>query len=109
MSDEELERRFLPLARGVGLPLPQTKVIVDGYEVDFFWPNLGLVVETDGWRYHRTPAAQSRDARRFQAHVASGRTPIRFSHFQVEHEPEHVRKILSRTLSHFSRGAAAGI
>lgn len=32
------------------------------FEVDFFWPNLGLVVETDGWRYHRTPAAQTRDA-----------------------------------------------
>jgi hypothetical protein len=28
---------------------------VNGFEVDFFWPDLGLVVETDGLRYHRTP------------------------------------------------------
>jgi very-short-patch-repair endonuclease len=28
---------------------------VNGFKVDFFWPELGLVVETDGWRYHRTP------------------------------------------------------
>ena len=29
---------------------------VNGFEVDFHWPELGLVVETDGLRYHRTPA-----------------------------------------------------
>jgi hypothetical protein len=59
LSDQELEVLFRPLAAAAGLPTPLTKEIVDGFEVDFFWPNLGLVVETDGWRYHRTPAAQS--------------------------------------------------
>jgi very-short-patch-repair endonuclease len=69
-------------------------------EVDFFWPDLGLVVETDGWRYHRTPAAQSRDARRDQAHTASGLTPLRFSHHQVKYEPAHVKRILTDTAAH---------
>ena len=36
-----------------------------------------LVVETDGLRYHRTPAQQSRDRRRDQAHTAAGLTPLR--------------------------------
>lgn len=97
LSREELERLFLPLAREVGLPLPLTQVIVNEYEVDFFWPELGLVVETDGWRYHRTPAAQSRDALRDQVHTASGLTPLRFSHHQVKYEPDHVRRILAET------------
>src|SRR4051794_16070919 len=97
LSDDELELLFRPLAAAAGLPVPLTKQIVDGFEVDFFWPGLGLVVETDGWRYHRTPAAQTRDALRFQAHTAAGLTPLRFSHWQVKCEPRHVRAILEKT------------
>jgi len=71
--------------------------MVDEFEVDFFWPDLGLVIETDGWRYHRTPSAQTRDAFRFQTHTAAGLTPLRFSHYQVKYEPTHVRRILEKT------------
>jgi hypothetical protein len=100
LSDDELELLFRPLAAAAGLPTPLTKVKVDEFEVDFFWPHLGLVVETDGWRYHRTPAAQTRDALRFQAHTAAGLTPLRFSHWQVKYEPPHVLNILRRTVAH---------
>ena len=99
LSDDELERLFRPLATAAGLPTPLTKVMVDKFEVDFFWPDLGLVVETDGWRYHRTPSAQSRDALRFQVHVANGRTPLRFSHYQIKCEPRHVQNILRKTVT----------
>jgi very-short-patch-repair endonuclease len=100
LSDDELERLFRPLAAAAGLPVQLTKHIVNKFEVDFYWPDLGLVVETDGWRYHRTPSAQSRDALRFQTHVANGLTPLRFSHYQVKYEPRHVRTILSQTAAH---------
>jgi very-short-patch-repair endonuclease len=97
LSDDELERLFRPLAAAAGLTVPLTKQMVTEFEVDFFWPDLGLVVETDGWRYHRTPAAQSRDALRFQEHTAAGLTPLRFSHWQVKYEPRHVLDVLRRT------------
>ncbi|HET8565737.1 MAG TPA: DUF559 domain-containing protein [Solirubrobacterales bacterium] len=97
LSDDELERLFRPLAAAAGLPTPLTKQLVDDFEVDFLWPDLGLVVETDGWRYHRTPSAQTRDALRFQEHTASGLTPLRFSHWQVKYEPAHVKNVLIRT------------
>lgn len=100
LSDDELELLFRPIAAAAGLPTPLTKQIVNEFEVDFFWPDLGLVVETDGWRYHRTPSAQTRDALRFQKHTASGLTPLRFSHYQVKYEPRHVRQILERTTVH---------
>jgi putative AbiEi antitoxin of type IV toxin-antitoxin system/uncharacterized protein DUF559 len=100
LSDDELERLFRPLAAAAGLPVPLTKQMVNEFEVDFFWPDLGLVVETDGWRYHRTPSAQTRDALRFQAHTAAGLTPLRFSHWQVKHEPAHVGAILEQTVAH---------
>jgi Protein of unknown function (DUF559)/Transcriptional regulator, AbiEi antitoxin len=99
LTAEELERLFLPIAREVGLSLPQTGEMVNGFEVDFYWPERKLVVETDGLRYHRTPAAQARDALRDQAHTAAGFTRLRFTHHQVKHEPEHVRRILAETVA----------
>jgi very-short-patch-repair endonuclease len=105
LSDDELELLFHPLARASGLPLPRSKEMLNGFEVDFYWPDLGLVVETDGWRYHRTASAQTRDALRFQLHTASGLTPLRFSHWQVKHEPGHVVEILTRTAAHLTRPA----
>jgi very-short-patch-repair endonuclease len=102
LSDEDLEVLFRPIARAAGLPEPLTKQMVNGYEVDFHWPELGLVVETDGLRYHRTPSSQSRDQRRDQTHTASGLTTLRFSHYQVKHEPTYVRSVLAKTVRHLA-------
>jgi very-short-patch-repair endonuclease len=87
LTDSELERAFLRLVRSAGLPTPETGVRLDGFRVDFFWPDLGLVVETDGLRYHRTPAQQARDRRRDQVHSAAGLTPLRFTHGQTDSKP----------------------
>jgi very-short-patch-repair endonuclease len=95
LTDSELERRFLPIARRAGLTQPRTGCRVNGFKVDFFWPDLGLIVETDGLRYHRTPAQQSRDRRRDQAHAAAGHTPLRFTHAQVRFEARDVEATLS--------------
>ena len=98
LTDSELERRFLPIARGAGLPPPETQRMVNGFRVDFYWHELGLVVETDGLRYHRTPAQQAADRVRDQAHTAAGLTPLRFTHAQVRYERRHVEETL-RTIS----------
>lgn len=75
LTDSELERRFVPIAVRAGLPTPATGIWLHGFKVDFYWPDLGLVVETDGLRYHRTPTQQARDRRRDQALTAAGLTP----------------------------------
>jgi very-short-patch-repair endonuclease len=99
LTRSDLERRFLPIARGVGLGAPLTQVYVNGFEVDFFWPDIGLVIETDGLRYHRTAAQQARDALRDQTHTAAGLTPVRFTHAQVAFERPHVERTLQRVVS----------
>jgi len=104
LTDTRLEQLFLPLARAADLPLPQTQVWLNGYRVDFYWPDLGLVVETDSLRYHRTPATQAEDQRRDHAHIAAGRMPLRFTHWQVRYEPDHVRTML--TIAARRRGSA---
>lgn len=105
LTDSGLERRFLPIARRVGLPLPETGQIVNGYKVDFYWPDLGLVVETDGLQYHRTPAQQVKDRLRDQAHTAAGLTPLRFTRAQVRYEPGHVEETLAAVAHRLLRRA----
>jgi very-short-patch-repair endonuclease len=95
LTDSELERRFLPLARQAGLPPPETGQRVNEYNVGFYWSHLGLVVETDGLRYHRTSAQQTRDRIRDQAHAAAGLTTLRFTHAQVTFDPGHVIATMS--------------
>jgi hypothetical protein len=94
LSDSDLEIYFRPIAAAAKLPPPQSKKVVNGFEVDFFWPDLGLVVETDGLRYHRTPSAQARDALRDRTHVIAGMSPLRFTHYEIRHERHKVRTAL---------------
>lgn len=104
LTDSELERVFLPLALQAGLPTPLTRQWLNGFRVDFLWPELKLVVETDGLRYHRTPAQQARDRLRDQTHLAAGYTPLRFTHAQVRYEAAHVRATL-RAVAQRLKGA----
>jgi very-short-patch-repair endonuclease len=95
LTDSDLERLFLPIARRAGLDTPLTGQYLNGYKVDFYWPDLRLVVETDGLRYHRTPAQQARDRLRDQAHLKAGLVPLRFTHEQVAHDPNYVQATLA--------------
>jgi very-short-patch-repair endonuclease len=98
LSDSDLEIYFRRLVKAAKVPMPLSKQRVNSFEVDFFWPDLGLVVETDGLRYHRTPSAQLKDARRDRAHVMAGMTPLRFTHYEVRYEPARVRHSLAKTI-----------
>jgi very-short-patch-repair endonuclease len=99
LTDSELEQYFLPIARAAGLPRPQTQAHVNGFRVDFYWPELGLVVEADSLRFHRTPAQQRRDRERDQAHAIAGLTPLRFTHWQIAREPRHVKGVLTAVVA----------
>jgi very-short-patch-repair endonuclease len=65
-----LELRFLRLCACYGIPRPQVNVPIGDWTPDFLWPDVGLVVETDGVEFHRTPAARRRDA--LKDHVLRG-------------------------------------
>jgi very-short-patch-repair endonuclease len=95
LTDSALERRFLPISAHAGLPVPRTQVSVNGFRVDFYYEEIGLIVETDGLRYHRTPAQQARDRLRDQTHTAAGLTTLRFTHAQIRYEPSRVEQVLA--------------
>jgi very-short-patch-repair endonuclease len=96
LSDSDLEVLFRPLARAAAFPPPKSKHWVLGYETDFYFPEQGLIVETDGLRYHRTPAQQARAAKRDQTHTAAGFAVLRFTHWQVKYAPTEVTDVLRR-------------
>lgn len=107
LTDSELERRFLRIVEKARLPFPLTQQNVGGFRVDFFWPDLDLVVETDGLTYHRTPSQQTRDRIRDQTLIAAGLTPLRFTHAQVRYESGYVSQTLSSLVSRLERARAA--
>jgi very-short-patch-repair endonuclease len=90
----ELERAFIPIALSAGLPRPETCVEVNGWEVDFYWPELDFVVETDSLTYHRTPQQQAVDRLRDHAHTNAETEWLRFTHSQIKYEPAYVRALL---------------
>jgi very-short-patch-repair endonuclease len=94
VTDTVLEQKLLRIVRRGGLPLPATQRRLPGGRVDFYWPALGLIVEADSLRFHRTPAQQREDRLRDQRNLAAGIRTLRFTHWQVVREPEHVEEIL---------------
>jgi very-short-patch-repair endonuclease len=105
LSDSDLEILFRPLARAAAFPSPLSKHWVLGYEVDFFFPDHGLIVETDGLRYHRTPAQQARMVKRDQKHTAAGYRVLRFTHWQIAYSPTEVTGILCKIRPHLTAAA----
>jgi very-short-patch-repair endonuclease len=99
LTDSGLERRFLRLVVAADLPRPRTQVWLNGYRVDFYWPDLDLIVETDGLRYHRTPSQQKTDRIRDQAHTTAGLTVLRFTAAQVRFEPKQTLATLVAVVS----------
>jgi hypothetical protein len=94
-TDSDLERAFTPIAQRAGYPMGETQVWFPGIgRADFWYPTLGIVVEVDGGRYHRTPMQQTKDRRRDQAHLMAGRLPLRFTHGQIRYDPREVEAVL---------------
>jgi very-short-patch-repair endonuclease len=85
-TKSEVEDEFLALCDAHGIPRPRTNTIVEGYLVDFCWPEERLIVETDG-RRHLSRAAFERDRAQDAFLTACGWRAMRFTTRQVRGEP----------------------
>jgi very-short-patch-repair endonuclease len=94
----ELERRFLALCRRHSLPSPDCQVIIGPYTVDFLWPEVGLIVEVDGWEDHGTRSAFESDRERDAWLVAAGYRVVRFTWRQVNSEGPEVARVIRAIL-----------
>jgi hypothetical protein len=95
-SRSDLERRFLSLTDAVGLSRPLVNKEVEGYEVDFHWPDLRLVVEVDGYEWHRTRRRFVDDRARDRALTLAGWRILRIPDETLVYEPAAVEADLRR-------------
>jgi len=100
----EAERRLLELIRGAGLPRPLTNVNVAGYEVDFAWPEQRLIIEVDGYEFHRSREAFERDRARDAALLAAGHRVLRVTWRQLITEPQQLVATFSSALAPIGSG-----
>jgi very-short-patch-repair endonuclease len=103
----DLELLFLGLCRRHRLPTPQVNARIGPYLADFLWPDERLVVETDGYQYHRGRQAFVDDRARDLDLRARGFEVVRLSEVQVEEEPQRVADVLRAVLSSSRRRVGA--
>lgn len=94
----ELEHLFLELCIRERFPRPGVNVRIGSWIVDFVWPDRRLIVETDGYQYHRGRVAFEEDRVRDLGLRSLGFEVIRLSYEQVVRRPrqtaDHLRRIL---------------
>jgi hypothetical protein len=95
----ELEERFLALCDDHGLPRPNVNIRIEGSEVDFAWRDARLIVEVDGYAYHRSPSAFEDDRARDFALTVVGWTVLRFTWAQITGRPGWVAAAIRRRLA----------
>ena len=88
LTRSEAEERFLALIRLAGVSTPRTNARVAGHEVDFYWPDRGLVVEVDGRAFHRSRRSFERDRRRDAELIGIGVRVVRVTWRQLVDAPE---------------------
>lgn len=95
----ELEVMFLDLVRGSHLPEPVINSVICGLEVDCLWRRQGLVVELDGFEFHRGRVAFERDLARDKKLRLAGLRVIRLSYGMVRDEARDVVELVRRELA----------
>jgi very-short-patch-repair endonuclease len=98
VSLSALERRFLGLLRGAGLPLPVTNRPAGGRRVDCRWVEERLTVELDGYRYHSSRHAWELDRRREREAYARGDQFRRYTYGDVFEHPARMLAELGSVL-----------
>jgi very-short-patch-repair endonuclease len=92
----ELERRFLNICKRHGIERAEVNQIVEGYLVDFVWRDRRLIVEVDGYDYHRAPSKFETD-REHDAELGAKNWRVRrFTWRQLEDRPAWVAAMTKR-------------
>lgn len=85
-----LEAMFVTLCRDEGIERPETNVLVGTYEVDCIWRSRRLIVELDGYEFHRGLEMFERDAERSNQLRSDGWTVLRFTWRMLTAQPSLV-------------------
>ena len=100
------EEALLALIRKANLPTPEVNAKVGNYTADFLWRKQKVIVELDGYDYHRGRAAFERDHQRDAEHQRMAHLVIRITGRQLAHQHEAILVRIATALAE-RRSAAA--
>ena len=95
-SDSGLESIVRQRLESRGTPFRQQVSFTNIGRVDFLF-DYGVVVEIDGWAFHKSPASFESDRRRDALLTERGLTVLRFSYLQVTEEWKFVERVIRNT------------
>ena len=110
----ELEEQFLGLIRDAALPTPEVNawlILPDSerpLRVDFLWREQRLVVETDGYKTHKTRQAFEEDRHKDQRLTAAAFKVVRPTYRQVRDERRRLQLMLASLLDLSAPPGATG-
>jgi very-short-patch-repair endonuclease len=99
LTKSALEERFLALIERRGLPRPRVGVHIDGYEVDFIWPEANLIVELDGFAAHGTRTRFESDRVRDRRLARKGLQTMRFTANALGYDEDAIAEELTEAVS----------
>jgi hypothetical protein len=83
----QLEEGFLSLCDAHGIERPETNTLIEGILVDFVWRHRRLIVEVDGYAYHRSPMRFESDRENDVTLTVKGWRVMRFTWRKGEEKP----------------------
>lgn len=86
----ELERAFHALCREARLPVPVLNASVTGFVVDALWPQQRLIVELDGFAFHRSRSTFESDRERDAWLQLAGYSVLRITWRRLHDKPREV-------------------
>jgi len=86
----QLEETFRELIRRSDLLEPEAKVFVEGELVDALWRQERVIVELDGFAFHKSRAQFEADRRRDAKLQVAGYRVLRITQERLQNEPEAV-------------------
>jgi very-short-patch-repair endonuclease len=106
LTRSQYERILRRLLRGANLPQPRTNYRIGKWEVDFYWPGTGLIVEVDPYSTHGHSRAFEKDRRKAAELTAMGYRVMAFTDTQLTEEPLYVAATIARALAQSSSSTA---
>ncbi len=79
------EATLREIIRAAGLPEPRFNVLVEGECVDAVWPDQKVIVEVDGYGYHRSRPRFANDRRRDRKLQLAGYRVFRYTYDDLDH------------------------
>lgn len=83
------EDEFLAFIKAFGLPTPLINVKVNGREVDAYFPQQKVIVELDGWAFHRERSSFLDDRERDSENLKVGIRTVRMTRDRISDTPRY--------------------